>query len=59
MTKLLSTRDVAKMLNISLTTDYREIYSKQINFYKIGNCVRIKEEDLDKYLIKNNIKKII
>ena len=59
MNKLLSTREVAKILNISITTVYREIYSRHINFHKIGNWVRIKEEDLEKYLIINKIKRIV
>lgn len=50
MSKLLTVKDITKIFNLSLAATYRLIYSKEINFYKIGNSLRIKEEDLEKYL---------
>ncbi len=56
MSKLLTTKDIAKMLGISLPTVYRLIDSKKINYYKIGNSVRVKEENWK--IILENIKLI-
>ena len=55
MSKLLTTTDIAKMLCISKPSVYNLISSKQINFYKIGNSIRIKEEDFNKYLEENKV----
>ncbi len=48
--KLLTIRDIAKMLNISVSSVYHLIQAREINFYKIGYSVRIQDEDFNKYL---------
>jgi excisionase family DNA binding protein len=55
MSKLLTVKDIAKMLNVSNSFVYNLISSKQINFYKIGNSVRIREESFNKYLEENKV----
>ena len=58
MNKLLTVREIADMLNISLATAYRLINVEEINFYKIGNSVRIREDDIIKLLKKSRVDSI-
>lgn len=55
MKKLLTVKDIAAQLNISVSSVYHIIQYKEINFYKIGNGLRIREEDFEKYLEENRI----
>jgi excisionase family DNA binding protein len=56
MSKLLTVREIAKILNTTPASVYSYITTKRINFYKLGNSVRIQEGDFKKYLNKNNTK---
>jgi excisionase family DNA binding protein len=48
--KFLTVREISERLNVSPASVYHLIQAKEINFYKIGWLVRIREEDIDKYL---------
>jgi len=48
--KLLSVKEAAEYLNISVITVKRHLYSGRLKGYKAGKQWRIKQEDLEKYL---------
>lgn len=48
--KFLTVREIAAMLNITPSSVYHLLQAKEVNFYKIGWLVRIREEDFNKYL---------
>jgi excisionase family DNA binding protein len=47
---LLTIREVAERLNISLSMAYRLVATGEISSYQIGSCRRVSEEDLDAFL---------
>ena len=51
MKEFLNPKEVAGMFYISIPT----AKAKEINFYRIGMSVRIREEDFNKYLQENKI----
>ncbi len=51
--KMLSVKQVSKMLNISLSSTYRLLDRKELPSYKVGNLVRIKQSDIEAYLERN------
>jgi len=53
ISKLLTPKDLALLLNVSQTTIYRIIESQKILFYKIGGSIRFKQADIEDYLDKN------
>jgi excisionase family DNA binding protein len=48
--KLLTIKQVAEMLSVSVTSVYRLIYSRSLPFYKIGGVLRFNSADVDVYL---------
>jgi len=48
--KYLSVYDMEKILQISRTTAYALIHSGRIKSYKVGRLVRIKAEDLQRFI---------
>lgn len=53
MSKFLTVKEVAQMLNVSTRTVRRLCESEDLTHYKIGSVIKITEEDLQNYLIKN------
>jgi excisionase family DNA binding protein len=47
---MLTVKQVAERLSISRSLAYRMIRSGEIPSYRIANCRRVSEEDLQKYL---------
>lgn len=58
MSEFLTIKEIASMLNISVATTYRLIQAQEINFYKIGRSVRVREGDFNKHLADNKIDSI-
>lgn len=58
ITKLYSTEEIAKILNVSKVTVYRLIESKKIPFYKIKGSIRIAEKDVMEFLERNRVEPI-
>lgn len=56
MSQYLSVSDVAKHINISKMTIYRLIESGEIPALRVGRSVRILEQDLEEYVIRNTTK---
>ncbi|MEM1759839.1 MAG: helix-turn-helix domain-containing protein [Thermosphaera sp.] len=54
--RLLSPRDVARELNISIWTVYRLIRRGDLVAFKIGRRLRIAESSLDAFLELNRVK---
>lgn len=54
--KLLTTKDVMKVLNIGKTQMYNLLHKGEIKSTMVGRYFRIHEEDLVKYLEKNSKK---
>ncbi len=50
---MLSVQEVAKMLNVSKQSIYRLIEDKRLPAYRIGNILRIKKSDVEKFLAEN------
>ncbi len=50
---MLTVKQVADMLNISLSTMYRLLNRKEILSYKVGNSLRMKQSDVEAYLEQN------
>lgn len=50
MSDLLTVLDMAKLLRISRSKAYSIIKEKNFPLIKIGKCIRIKKEELFKYL---------
>jgi excisionase family DNA binding protein len=57
--KTLTVSDVAKQLQVSTSTIYKYTEGGKIPSIKIGNRIRVMEEELNKYLLscKNNVGK--
>ena len=53
--KLLTVKEIATMLGVTTSSVYNLIQSKEVNFYKIGDSIRIREDDFYKYLEKQKI----
>ena len=51
----LSLKEFALYINISERTVRRLIDNRQITFHKIGGCLRLKREDIFKFLENNRI----
>ena len=49
-TQLLKVNNVAEKLNISISMAYQLIQRGEINAVHIGRAVRVREEDLEKYV---------
>lgn len=56
--KLLTIKDLGKILKISQTTAYRIVEGRKIPFYKINGVLRISEKDVIEYLEENKIDQI-
>lgn len=56
MSQYLSVTDVAKHINISKMTIYRLIEAGEIPALRVGRSVRILEQDLEEYVIRNTTK---
>lgn len=54
MNEFLTIKEICKLLKISRTTVYR-YFKLGLKFHKIGGSVRIKREDLDKFIKGNKI----
>lgn len=50
MVKYLTVSDVMKILRISRTTAYGYIRSRRLKSFKVGHLVRIKAEDLKRFI---------
>lgn len=50
---MLTIRQTAKRLNVSISLVYRLIASGDLPCYEIATCKRVSEEDLQKYLETN------
>lgn len=50
MDKLLTTKDVQEMLNISTASVNRLIFSGRLPSYKIGGCRRFKQKEVESYI---------
>lgn len=50
MTIYLTVSDVMKILRISRTTAYGYIKSRRLKSFKVGRLVRIKAEDLERFI---------
>ena len=48
--QLLTTKNVAEMLNISVMSVYRHMQNGNINYLKIGRCRRIKNDEINKFI---------
>lgn len=48
--KFLSVKEIARILQVSPSSVYHRLQAKEVNFYRIGRSVRVKEEDFEKYL---------
>lgn len=56
MSKLLTTKEVAEKLNVSISTVKRMQEDGQIAFVKIGKCVRMREEHLENWIERRTVK---
>lgn len=50
MNEYLTIEEVTKILKVSRTTVYNWMNSGKLKFYKVGRLVRIKSEDLKKFI---------
>lgn len=57
METTLTVAEAAKKLQISTSTIYKYTENGKIPSYKIGNCVRISEAELEKYFLSCKTKK--
>jgi len=48
--KLLTVKDVAKLLSVAQSTVYSWVLSGDIPYYKLGKAIRFKEEDVLQWL---------
>lgn len=51
--KLLTVTQASEILNIGKSTLYKYIRNKYLNSYKLGNCIRIKESELNDWIKRN------
>jgi excisionase family DNA binding protein len=56
MSSLLTVKQVAEKLNVSVRTVQRMQEDGQIAFVKIGKCVRMREEHLENWIEKRTVK---
>jgi excisionase family DNA binding protein len=56
--RLLSSKDLSKLFNISQATVYRIVDGRKIPFYKINGVIRFSEKDILKYLEENRVEQI-
>jgi len=54
MNEFLTIREVSQILKVSRTTIYR-YFKLGLKFHKIGGSIRIKREDLEKFIKGNKI----
>ena len=47
-----SINEIAKTLNVAYLTVYRWVKSKRLTAYKVGKQYRIKESDLNRFIVK-------
>ena len=59
LNKLINTEELIGILNISKSSVYRLVDSRQIPFYKVGGSLRFKEDDILFYLEKSKFEPII
>jgi excisionase family DNA binding protein len=48
--KLLTVRELAKMLELSPQTIYKKVHENKISYFHVWGSIRFKKEDIDKYL---------
>jgi excisionase family DNA binding protein len=53
----LTIAEAAKRLQLSTSTIYKYTESGKIPSYKIGNCIRIAESELEKYFLSCKVSK--
>jgi excisionase family DNA binding protein len=51
MEKTLTVSDVAKILQLSVSTIYKHTESQKIPSIKVGNRIRVMEEELNNYIL--------
>ncbi len=56
---MLTVKQVAERLSISKSLAYRMVRTGEIPSYRIANCRRISEEELQKYLERSHAEKIV
>ncbi len=56
--QLLSVSETAEYLRLKATTIYHYVNKKKLSYYKLGNRVLFKVEDLDDFLHQNYIEKV-
>jgi len=56
MSNLLTIKQVAEKLNVSIRTIERMQQNGEIAFVKIGKCVRMREEYLENWIDKRTVK---
>lgn len=54
---MLSVKQVAELLNISIFTIYRLARKGEIPSYGIGRCIRFAEDEILRYIRKGEVKK--
>jgi len=54
MTKMLSLKEVAEILNLSELTIRRFIKSKKLKAAKLGKQIRVSEKDLERFVADNS-----
>jgi excisionase family DNA binding protein len=47
--RIFDVADAAKELRCHISTVYREIHAGRLNHYRVGNRIRITQEDIDNY----------
>lgn len=55
MKKLLTTKQVAELLQLNPRKVYQLVSNKEIPFVKIGSCVRFEEESIEKWISEKQI----
>ena len=55
---MLTVKEVAERLSVSRSLAYRMIRSGEIPSYRIANCRRVSEEELQKYLEQSRTQKV-
>jgi excisionase family DNA binding protein len=53
--EMLTVKEVAQQLSVSVSTVYKAIEAGALPAYKIQGAIRVKSEDLDQYLEHNKI----
>lgn len=55
---MLTVKEVAERLSISRSLAYRMIRSGEIPSYRIANCRRVSEEELQRYLEQSRMQRV-